>query len=124
MNRALRKKKSHKAHRVPDVRYSKKTQPEKSDLVILTGARAQTERYIRECSVRPRISVPALVTGNRVDVRNLKVRSRHSQIRLPRHFTRQLWSIHGRKHASAKHRSWPDWKCTKHVPAESNDSLH
>jgi hypothetical protein len=40
MNRLLRKKKSHKAAKAPDVRYLKKTQPEEFDLVILGSVRA------------------------------------------------------------------------------------
>jgi hypothetical protein len=59
-----------------------------------------------------------------VDVRNLKVPSNHSQISLPRHFNRQLWSTHGRKLASAKNNPGRTGNVKRHVSAESNDSLH
>ncbi len=63
------------------------------------------------------------VTGTRVDVRNLKVRFRSSQISFARHFTRQLRPFHRPKCPSEKHHPWPNWRCANSdLSAESNAS--
>jgi len=66
---------------------------------------------------------PALVRGTGVDVRNLKERSRSSQIILPT--TSQALSVLPRTEVPfERKRPWPNWRCTNSdLSAENNNSL-
>ena len=69
-------------------------------------------------------TIPFLVTGTQVDVRNLKERFRSSQISL-RATSQPLRPFVGPKCPSESKHLWPNWRCEdSHASTESNNSLH